>query len=575
MIGIRCIAGCALSFASAAHADVFKVGSGAGCTHATVQEAINAGLVNGNGLDVINVARNRTYTGLALIAQNDTLVIQGGYADCSSLTGDPANPTVLSGAGGSAAPVLRVQGNGNVTLRNLVLEGGDVASNGDGGGLSVIDGPHQITLDGVRLQNNHAGRGGGMAVAPSGQNSITVTFQGDSRISGNQASSDGGGIYCRNSVLSAVSELMLIASNVSARDGGGVYADNCALDVASGHAFGALWNNQSARNGGGLYLSGETGSTRIYSLSADTLTRLNANRADVGGGALYAANGAGVQIQNVEFLSNSAPDGGAILMRGTGSSSGNDLDVAASGLIAAAINCPAGRICNRYFDNRSALAGASSEGTAAIGFHLEGTSSGRAQIRNVSFESNQGGRIVHSAVQTDASGRFLELSNATFTGNRQIGTQGALVDGQKLRLIFASFAGNTLAGAALVRGFDYITILTYLAAWQPGQTLVQQTGGSISANFLIANDLTGVPINNNHLVGDPRFVSSSDLHLRPDSPALDFASSNGSLTAPYNIDAEGRPRPVDDSGIVNAFGPIDVGAFELGADTLFRNGFEN
>ena len=46
--------------------------------------------------------------------------------------------------------------------------------------------------------SNHAGRGAGMAVT-TGVSTISVTFQGDSRIYGNQASSsDGGGIHCRS-----------------------------------------------------------------------------------------------------------------------------------------------------------------------------------------------------------------------------------------------------------------------------------------------------------------------------------------------------------------------------------------
>jgi len=116
----------ALVVAAQASADVFTVGSGAQCTHASVQEAIAAASQNGAGLDVINVARNRTYSAQSLNVQDSDLVIQGGYADCGSALGDPANPTVLSGSGGSAAPVMRVQGSGNVMLRNLVLSDGAI-----------------------------------------------------------------------------------------------------------------------------------------------------------------------------------------------------------------------------------------------------------------------------------------------------------------------------------------------------------------------------------------------------------------------------------------------------------------
>ncbi|MCC6559710.1 MAG: hypothetical protein IT478_00005, partial [Xanthomonadales bacterium] len=65
------------------------------------------------------------------------------------------------------------------------------------------------------------------------------------------------------------------------------------------------------------------------------------------------------------------------------------------------------------------------------------------------------------------------------------------------------------------------------------------------------------------------------LHLRRDSPAIDYATSASALGWPYNIDTEGSPRPLDDSGITNQFGSIDVGAFESATDALFADGFDS
>lgn len=575
MLGKRWVALLTFGMATSASADIFTVGAGAACTHATPQEAINAGLANGNGLDVINVARNRTYSAQAIVAQNDTLVIQGGFADCSSTTADVNNPTVLSGAGGSAAPVLRIQGNGNVTLRNLVLRDGDASSTADGGGLSIIDGPHLVTLNNVTLNNNQAGRGAGLSVNPGGLNAITVTMQGNSRVFGNSAASDGGGIFCRNASMSVATESIIINGNVSARDGGGIFAEDCSIDLASGHLLGVLWSNQAARNGGGVFATGAFSSTRIYSLFEDALTRLSANRADGGGGALYATNGADVQIQNVEFISNSALDGGAIQMRGVGSSAGNDLDIAASGLIAGAIHCPVGRICNRFVDNQSSVAGAIAEGPAAISYKLESSATGRALIRNVSFESNQGGRIVGGNFQNNAAGNALEVANAVLFGNQAIGPVSALISGHKLIVRFCSIGGNTIVGPSLVHGFTGTTTLDYVAAWQPGKLLASTAGGSIIGNYLMANDLSGIPPTVNNLTADPLFVSAGDLHLRADSPAIDYATSTTALAAPFDRDAEQNPRPIDSSGIANEFGPIDVGAYESPASELFADGFEN
>lgn len=561
-----------LAISAPAAADVYTVGSGAQCTHANVQDAITAGLQNGNGLDVINVARNRTYSAQALVVQNDTVVIQGGYADCSSTSADPANPTVLSGAGGSAAAVVRVQGNGNVTLRNLVLRDGDSGS--DGGGLAVVDGPHLITLHNVQLQNNRAARGAGLAVSAATGTSVSVSLQLDSGIYSNIASSDGGGIYCRNATLSLVADRGIINSN-SARDGGGIYADQCTLDLASGHPFGVLWNNQATRNGGGVYAFGAAAITRLYSFAASTPTRVQANRAEGRGGALYSRDGADLQIQNVEFLANSASDVGAILIHGSGSTSGNDLSLASSGLIAGASACPSGQICNRFVDNRSQVAGVTNSGVAAIALQLDGNSAGRALLRGVLFDANQGGSVVHSNIATPASGRLLDLANAAFVGNQVIGTQSALVVGHALVLSFISIAGNSVAGPSVLWGQDSISVLQYLAAWQPGKPLLLQTGGSVSSAFLIANDLSGIPFVSSNLTADPGFVSASDLHLRRDALALDYASSTSVLVPDLAVDIEQRPRPVDDPLVANAYGAIDVGAFEASADGLLQSGFEH
>ena len=68
-----------------------------------------------------------------------TLVIQGGFADCSSATGDPNNPTVLWRRR-AVAPVLRIQGSGIITLRNPGAVRRRCAGNADGGGLAIVDG---------------------------------------------------------------------------------------------------------------------------------------------------------------------------------------------------------------------------------------------------------------------------------------------------------------------------------------------------------------------------------------------------------------------------------------------------
>lgn len=559
---------------SSVAADVFTVGSGAGCTHASIQDAITAGLANGNGLDVINVARNRTYTAQALLVQNDTVVIQGGFADCLATVPDANQPTVVSGAGGSAAPVLKIQGNGPVTLRHLTIQNGDAAGVADGGGISIIDGPHQIILDNVRLQNNQATRGGGLAVNAGTGQSVSVEWRNSAILSGNQANSDGGGVFCRGASLSLVSSGVQISSNSSGRDGGGVFAEQCSVRLATELSTGVLLN-QASRHGGGLHLQGAGALAEIYSLNPNSMTRFNTNIAVGDGGAISTRDGAGLKIQNVLFLNNLAADGGAILMRGTGSSTGNTLEVARNGLISGAAACPPNQDCNVFSGNTASSNGNANENAAAIAWLLDGSSDGQAQVANVRFDANTGGEIIRSSVASDAANRVFTLINALLQGNQTIGTLGALLAGQKLSLQFASLGGNTVSGQALIQALPPLTVLNYVAAEQAGKRLLVQSGGSIATAYLVANDLTGIPPTINNLQAEPGFVSSTDLHLRDDAVALDYASSTGSLSAPYNTDLAGQPRPVDRSEVADWLGVIDVGAYEMPALDLFRDGFES
>lgn len=78
-----------------------------------------------------------------------------------------------------------------------------------------------------------------------------------------------------------------------------------------------------------------------------------------------------------------------------------------------------------------------------------------------------------------------------------------------------------------------------------------------------------VPLGPTVLVAAPGFVASDDFHLRPDSPAVDFARNLGNA----NVDLDGEPRGVDERGVPNRFGPVDLGAYELPAG-IFTDGFE-
>jgi hypothetical protein len=72
----------------------------------------------------------------------------------------------------------------------------------------------------------------------------------------------------------------------------------------------------------------------------------------------------------------------------------------------------------------------------------------------------------------------------------------------------------------------------------------------VSGGALKVGDPTGVSFSHNWEGGDPRFVSSTDLQLQADSPAIDA----GVLLPEVTHDARGIPRPQGDG--------VDLGAYE-------------
>ena len=79
--------------------------------------------------------------------------------------------------------------------------------------------------------------------------------------------------------------------------------------------------------------------------------------------------------------------------------------------------------------------------------------------------------------------------------------------------------------------------------------------------------------------GAPQFVDAAngDYHQALTSPGVDFAPAND------GVDLDGNPRTLDLTDVVNQWGPLDVGAYEIQAgkiigcsvaDTIFCDGFD-
>ena len=70
-----------------AQAAIYRVGSGSGCTHATIQAAVGAASQSAEA-DEIRISQSQTYVQQAILIDQvqGSLTLAGGYATCSSGT---------------------------------------------------------------------------------------------------------------------------------------------------------------------------------------------------------------------------------------------------------------------------------------------------------------------------------------------------------------------------------------------------------------------------------------------------------------------------------------------------------
>ena len=203
-----------------------RVGTGAGCTHATLQAALDA-LEGEAGLHTVRINKGAypVANGMAYVPTvNQTGVfLEGGYETCTAPapTGDvtvDADRAVFDGTGGAQRSVLDLRLFGRVgtfQMRRIVLTGGDataVSTTSDefesGGGLIVRGGASVLLGLGTSVRGNAAINGGGIALAGSRLIDAATIARVDlfiddgAEVSSNTAigttpaTGRGGGIYC-------------------------------------------------------------------------------------------------------------------------------------------------------------------------------------------------------------------------------------------------------------------------------------------------------------------------------------------------------------------------------------------
>jgi hypothetical protein len=207
----------------AASALDLRVGTGSGCTHATLQAALTA--LQGVGGDHTIRINARSYSvpdGMvyAPTMSQGFVRLEGGYANCTatSPSGSPttdAGRSIFDGAGGLLRSVLELQINGLVgsfQMRRIALQGGDATDlqqsrYSAGGGLHVMGQASVLVGSGVSIRNNLARYGGGAALAgsrvfidtPLARVDFFIDEGAEIRDNSTLGGGHGGGIYCGGS----------------------------------------------------------------------------------------------------------------------------------------------------------------------------------------------------------------------------------------------------------------------------------------------------------------------------------------------------------------------------------------
>lgn len=579
--------------ADPAWANLYTVGVGGGCSHATVQAAVDAAALTAEA-DTILVARNTTYSGQAISIENQSLTVIGGVPTCTNFL--PDGRTTLSGSGGAAAPVISIRGSGNVSISRINLTGGDTGLLGEGGGL-YFRGSGVVRLDDMNVTNNQAGEGGGI-YARGTSDTAELNIGANVLISNNTALLSGGGIAAEDVRLMMTSPDSAVFLNTAVGttlstgfiggDGGGIYCDDCQADIATGTALGAIFLNTAYGRGGGIAViaSGRDSMALLYTKTATKPLTLYGNQAGLRGGAVYVQSNfesippdfhhSQVYAWDIIIRQNTAPEGAAVFLKGHEDFNGwaDSQFVMGNGHRGVACGAASGP-CNRITGNVSQ----DLEGVATNGAIIEDDANRDTPF--TLFHTIIDDNVGRSVLDKSASHSRTELKRCLLTRNTVsedlIQHRG---DSSFLVLDQSTIAGNDIGGSHVIL-IDRAARIGHSIVWQPGKKVLrrQNSGGNLTLANLLVNDIDGLPPQVDILgTTDAGFMSatSGDYHLRPDSVAVDFAqyAFDPSLDIAYDLDW--GPVEVDLPEVLNEFGPRDLGAYEMPEipDLIFRDGFE-
>jgi hypothetical protein len=578
-----------------AGATIYTVGNGAGCTHGTIQSAIDAADAS-PGYDVIRLTRSLTYEPEAnTVVTDQDLSIVGGFESCTSTDSDGFK-TVVSGGNVTNAPVFSITANGAAIIKIRLLSITQGNTQNYGGGI-YYSGTGNLQILESDIVNNTAGYGGGIFAAATGSNAELI-ISGGTTISGNTALYSGGGLLLGGPLEMTMTDANTIIAFNQALGVDGITGHGGGMEVigpaiaylGSPGSFGlpAIYGN-SARYGGGISMDsgssdGADGLVSLFTTDPFNPISVQGNTASIHGGGIYLQpydDGFSIAIPTLCALDfrikdNLAEDGSAIYedyqsIAGLGYGADVRLNQCSQ---SGAVGCAAGVECNVISGNGTSTVGGDPTDGAAI--RLLGGSdlfASRFQMRG-----NVGGRAIDAEESTVYIDSCLIADNQS---SRQLININSGAQTPETRIVNCTIANNTIASTDVIHAIDAFLLHDSIID-QPGNLALAYSGNLADTDvaYVLSSDTSSLPDDPTIVAGNPLFVdvANGDYHLHLSSPAVDFAPS----VAGDDRDLDGQPRDQDMPGVPDFFGNRDLGAYERqqqaldcgAADTVFCDGFE-
>ncbi|MBK6948463.1 MAG: hypothetical protein IPH16_10735 [Haliscomenobacter sp.] len=433
--------------------------------------------------------------------------IYGGFAGNEAATYDLSlrdfvtNETILSGDIDGTPDVVTGSGSTLSITGNSGNAYHVIYNNNNGLTTSAV-------LDGFTISGGNANAGSGAPHTQGGgiyNNNSSPTIS-QCTFSNNVALSAGGGLFTTPATTNLTMSNCFFKLNM-AMQGGGIY--NQSLLVLNNSQ---ITNNKATSNGGGIYNSLGT------SLSM-TGCQVTGNDAGLNfGGGIYSTRP--LTLSSCQINNNSSGNAGGILM-------------ANRPLIMT--NC-------EVKNNTTVYQGS--------GINLQDVPSAtltNCEISGNVSQNSQGGIANYSAFFSTA---LLTLINCTVANNTSVGGYRAIwtgisSSGQSATTILKNTIVANNPGGNFLQGDDPAMPTLFGTVQSQGNNL--DSDGSSGFTNGVNGDLVNV---------NPLFVSATDVHLQPCSPAINVGNNDANATT---TDLDGNTRK---------FGVIDMGAYEYQGDPM-------